>query len=75
MGLFGKSKEEKENEEISINEKKRLILDTYKVLLESDTIDIVNSLMQDYILIFSVYHDDKIARKYLANELQNLFRK
>ena len=74
MGFFGKSKEEKENEEIAKDKQKKQILDTYKILLESDTISIVNSLIQDYILIFSLYRDENIAQKYLVDELEDLFR-
>jgi hypothetical protein len=74
MGFFGKSKEEKENEEIVRNKRKEQISNTYKILLESDTITVVNSLIQDYILIFSLYNNEIDAQKYLVNELQNLFK-
>lgn len=74
MSFFGKSKEEKEHEEIAKNKRKSKVLNTYKILLESDTITIVHSLIQDYISIFSLYSEETIAQQHLANELQNLFK-
>lgn len=74
MGLFGKSKEEKEKEEIAKNKRKSEVLNTYKILLESDTITVMHSLIQDYISIFSIYRAEVDAQAYLKNELIDLLK-
>lgn len=74
MGLFGKSKEEKEREELEKSKRKDEVLNSYKVFLKSDTVTVLHSLIQDYISIFSLYRKEEVAQEYLMNELQNLFK-
>jgi len=71
MGFF-KSKEEKEKEKNIKNERIKQVLYTYKLLLESDSISLVNSLIEDYISIFSIYGTKYEAQKFLKNELVSL---
>ncbi len=73
--FFIKSKEEKEQERLAEEEKKKKICNTFKSLLESDTISVIASLIQSYVLIFSIYRNEVNAQEYLTHELQKLLDK
>lgn len=67
--FFGKSKEEKKNELLMHTNK---FYSAFKLLLESDTINLVDDLIESYIGILSLYSDTTSAKKYLINELKKV---
>ncbi len=71
--FFGKSEEEKEQEKLVQEEDKKKIFGAFKSLIKSDTISVVNNLIQSYVLIFSSYGSENGAKKNLDHELFNLF--
>ncbi len=70
MAFFGKSKEEKKNESLMYTGK---FNSAFKLLLESNTINLIDDLIKNYIAIFSIYSDTISAEKYLINDLKKVF--